>query len=172
MTDKKPSVLHRLDTAGRWVENLFLVGLLAAMMLLSVAQIIAREIFNTGFFWAGEFIRILVLWLAMVGAVAACRENRHIRVDAISHLLSERAIRFIRVAVDLFAAAVCAVIAWHSWRYLQEEIAYEDVVLVDTPAWIAHLVVPVAFALMSYRFVIGAGQSVVQLRDGDKEQDA
>ena len=76
MTDGTPSLLRRLDAAGRFIENAFLVGLLGAMMLLSVAQIIAREFFDTGFFWAGEFIRILVLWLAMVGAVAACRENR------------------------------------------------------------------------------------------------
>ena len=168
MTDGKPTIMQRLDAAGRFIENAFLVGLLGTMMLLSVAQIIAREFFDTGFFWAGEFIRILVLWLAMVGAVAACRENRHIRVDAISHWLSETLVKVVRLAVDLFAALVCAVIAWQSWRYIQEEIEYEDVVLFDTPAWIVHIVVPVAFALMSYRFLVGVGQTAVELRDRDK----
>lgn len=169
MTDDKPSLWQRLDAAGRFIENAFLVGLLGAMMLLSVAQIIAREFFGTGFFWAGESIRIMVLWLAMVGAVAACRENRHIRVDAISHWLSDQLVKVIRLGVDLFAAVVCAVIAWHSWRYIQEEIEYEDVVLFDTPAWIVHIVVPIAFALMSYRFLVGVGQSAAELRAGDAE---
>lgn len=172
MTDGKISILQRLDAAGRFIENLLLVGLLATMLLLSVAQIIARELFDTGFFWAGEFIRILVLWLAMVGAVAACRENRHIRVDAISHLLSARAVRFTRLLVDTFAAAVCAFIAWHSWRYLQLEIEFEDTVLKDTPAWIAHIVVPVAFALLSYRFVIGVAQTIQRLRSDDDGEEA
>ena len=172
MTDGKNSILQRLDTAGRFIENLLLVGLLATMLLLSVAQIIARELFDTGFFWAGELIRILVLWLAMVGAVAACRENRHIRVDAISHLLSARAVRITRLLVDTFAAAVCALIAWHSWRYLQLEIEFEDTVLNDTPAWIAHIIVPVAFALLSYRFVIGVAQTMQRLRSGDEAEGA
>lgn len=169
MTGGDQSFLQRLDAAGRFVENVFLVGLLATMMLLSVTQIIARELFDTGFFWAGEFIRILVLWLAMVGAVAACRDNRHIRIDAISHLLSDRAVAGARVLVDIFAAGVCAVIAWHSWRYMQEEIYYEDTVLADTPAWIAHVIVPVAFALLSYRFLVGAAQTVARMYVDDEE---
>jgi TRAP-type C4-dicarboxylate transport system permease small subunit len=56
--------------------------------------------------------------------------------------------------VDLFAAGVCAVIAWHAYRYLQLEIEFEDTVLVNTPAWIAHVVIPVGFAVFSYRFLV------------------
>ena len=63
---------------------------------------------------------------------------------------------------DLEAAAVSAVVAWHAWRYLQLEIEFEDQVLIDTPAWIAHLVVPLAFALISYRFAcLAAGRLFV-----------
>lgn len=172
MTEKAASLLGRLDAAGRFVENVLLVGLLSAMMLLSVAQIVARELFETGFFWSGELIKIMVLWLAMVGAVAACRENRHIRIDAISHLLSDRAVAITRLLVDTFAAVVCAVVAWHAWRYVQLEKEFEDTVLLDTPAWIIHLVVPVAFALLSYRFLVGVGQGVLKLAQGDQEVGA
>ena len=37
-------------------------------------------------------------------------------------------------------------------REVQLEIEFEDQVLIDTPAWIAHFIVPLAFALISYRF--------------------
>lgn len=170
MVEKAASLFERLDAAGRFVENLLLVGLLGGMMLLSVAQIVAREVFETGFFWSGELIKIMVLWLAMVGAVAACREDRHIRVDAISHLLSERAIGMVRLLVDTFAAGVCAVIAWHAWRYVQLEMEWEDTVLIDTPAWIIHLIMPVAFALLSYRFLVGVGKGAVTLAHGEEAE--
>jgi C4-dicarboxylate transporter DctQ subunit len=170
MTQKTPTLLDRLDSAGRFVENVFLVGLLSSMMLLSVAQIIAREVFETGFYWSGELVRLMVLWLAMVGAVAACRENRHIRIDAVSHLLSDRAVRVARVVVDTFAAGVCAMVAWHAWRYTQLEIEFEETVLIDTPAWIAHVVVPAAFALLSYRFLVGAGKEGSKLYSGEEEE--
>ena len=171
MTQAVTAALARLDQAGRLVENVLLVTLLGGMMLVAVGQVIAREIFETGFFWAGELVRLMVLWLAMVGSIAACRENRHIRIDAISHLLSDRAVGIVRMLVDTFAAVVCAVIAWNAWRYIQLEIEFEDTVLIDTPAWVAHLVVPVAFALLCYRFLVSVLQTAVENFIGEKGAD-
>ena len=131
-----------------------LVSMLTAMMIVAVGQIVMREAFGTGFGWADELIRLMVLWLALVGSIAACRENRHIRIDALSHVLPDIAVNLLRIIVDLFAAAVCAVIAVHAWRYLQVEIEYGDTVLVDTPAWIAHAIMPAAFGLISYRYLV------------------
>ncbi len=149
-------LLGRLEKAGAALETVMLVSLLTAMMLVAVGQIIMREGFGTGFGWADELIRLMVLWLAMLASIAACRENRHIRIDALSHVLPDTAVNLIRILVDVFAAFICFVIAYQAWRYLQIEIEYEDTVLADTPAWIAHLIMPAAFALMAYRFAIGA----------------
>jgi TRAP-type C4-dicarboxylate transport system permease small subunit len=169
MTQEAPTLLDRLDKAGRLVENVFLVGLLSSMMLLSVAQIIAREVFETGFYWSGGLVKIMVLWLAMVGAVAACRENRHIRIDAISHLLSDRAVAIARVVVDLFAAGVCALVGWHAWRYVKLEMEWQDTVLIDIPSWIVHAIVPLAFGLLSYRFLVGVVKEAIRLYHGETE---
>ena len=140
-----------------------LVSMLTAMMLVAVGQIIMREAFGTGFGWADELVRLMVLWLALVGSIAACRENRHIRIDALSHVMPDTAVHLIRIIVDVFAAVVCGIIAVHAWRYLQIEIEYEDTVLVDTPAWIAHAIMPAAFFLISYRFSIGVFRQVGDL---------
>jgi TRAP-type C4-dicarboxylate transport system permease small subunit len=140
-------------------------------MLLAVAQIVLREAFSTGFVWADELLKLLVLWLAMVGSVAASRDNRHIRIDALSHILPDTAIKLTRILVDLFAVAVCAVIAWHSYQYLLLEIEFEDKVLIDTPAWIAHLIVPLAFAVISYRFAVSIAWQVYRLITGDESEE-
>ena len=147
-------VLARLENAGRLLENIVLVTLLSGMILLAVGQIVLREVFDTGIIWADQLVRLIVLWLAIMGAIAACREDRHIRIDALSHLFPDSVISGIRIVVDLFAAGVCAVIAWHAYRYLQLEIEFEDTVLVNTPAWIVHVIIPVGFAVFSYRFLI------------------
>jgi len=148
------AVLSRLEKVGRVAENAALVTLLTGMILLSVGQIVLREVFSTGFVWADGLLKLMVLWLAMVGSIAASRDDRHIRIDVLSHLLPDAVVKLTRIAVDVFAAAVCAVIAWHAFRYLQLEIEFEDTVLVNTPAWIAHIIMPLAFALISYRFVV------------------
>ena len=140
------------------------------MIILAVGQIVLRQVFSTGIMWADELVRIIVLWLAMFGAVAAARDNRHIRIDALSHLLPDSAIRYLRIVVDLFAAAVSAVIAWQSWRFLQLEIEFQDTVLIDTPAWMLHVVVPVAFLLVAYRFLVGVIANILNIElPGRKE---
>ena len=63
--------------------------------------------------------------------------------------------------VDLFAAVVCAVISYHAFRNLQLEIEFEETVLLDFPAWIAHLIVPVGFVVTGYRFVISAARKAL-----------
>jgi len=148
------SALSWLDGAGRLIENVVLVTLLSGMILLAVSQIVLREVFDSGIIWADQLVRLIVLWLAMMGAIAACREDRHIRIDALSHLFPDSVISGIRIVVDLFAAGVCAVIAWHAYRYLQLEIEFEDTVLINTPAWIVHVIIPVGFAVFSYRFLV------------------
>lgn len=168
MTHGLLSLLSRLERFGKLAENAALVVLLGSLILLAVGQIILREVFETGFFRADELIKLLVLWLAMVGSIAATRDNRHIRIDALSHLLPDEAVTAIRLFVDIFAAIVCGVVAWQAWRYLQLEIEFEDTVLINVPAWIAHAVVPGAFALMSYRFAVSVIREVFLIATGKK----
>lgn len=135
-------------------------------MLLAVGQIVLREVFETGFVWADELVKLLVLWLAMVGSIAACRDNRHIRIDALSHILPPILVRLTRIVVDSFAAVICAIVAWHAYRYLQLEIEFDDTVLIDVPAWLAHIILPLAFLLISYRFVVLVLRQILALVRG------
>lgn len=143
------------------------------MILLAVGQIVLREIFNTGFVWADQLVKLLVLWLAMIGSIAAARDDRHIRIDALSHILPDGVVRVTRLMVDLFAAAVCGVLAWHSWRWTLDEIAYPETVLFDTPTWVVHIVLPVAFAIIAYRFVVAVVMDIagVEIEDLAGERD-
>lgn len=166
------ALLTRLEAAGRLAENIALVTMLGGMVVLAVLQIVLREFFDGSLVWADEFIKITVLWLAMVGSVAAARDNRHIRIDVLSHVLPGRAIIVARIIVDVFAAGVSAVIAWQAWRYMQLEIEFGETVLVDKPAWIAHGIVPLAFLIVSYRFVVNAiVEATAAWRAGEQEAD-
>ena len=148
--------LDSLERAGKHAENAALVVLLAAMICVSVFQIVNRQLLNSAFTiaWADEFVKFTVLWLAMVGSIAACRDNKHIRIDLITHILSGRIVSWIRIVVDLFAAAVCAMIAWQAWRLVREEMSWGDTVMGSVPLWILHAIVPLAFVLISYQFLV------------------
>lgn len=126
------------------------------MILVAVFQIVNRQLLGSMFAipWADELVRFIVLWLAMVGSIAACRDNKHIRIDAITHVLSGAIVSWIKIVVDIFAAAVCAMIGWQAFRLVREEMSWGDFVMGDVPLWLAHAVVPLAFFLISYQFLV------------------
>lgn len=153
-------LLNSLDRAGRLAENTALVVLLGTMIGVSVFQIINRQLLD-GIFslsWADELVKIIVLWLAMVGSVAAARDNKHIRIDLITHVLSGPVVAWAKVIVDLFAAVVCAVIGWSAYRLIREEMSWGDTIFTDVPIWMLHVIVPLAFLLLSYQFLVRTGK--------------
>ncbi len=151
--------LDRLERWGTTAENAVLVLLLTAMILLAVGQIILQIFFSIGFVWADELISLIVLWIAIVASVAAARSDRHLRIDALSHFVPQRYARFPRIIVDAFAAGMCLFLGWHSYRYIL--VFGEDTVLNGVPVWIALSVVPIAFALMAYRFALLSGKGIL-----------
>lgn len=163
MPDPNSKVLGHLERFGTAAENAVLVLLLAAMIVLSVGQIVLRELFDTGLIWADELVKLLVLWIAMLGSVAASRDDRHLRIDVLSHALSDKMVSMTRLLVEVFAAVVCGIVAWHAFRWLQIEFEDQDTVLIDFPAWFAHAVLPLAFILMTYRFLLSSIKRVMQL---------
>lgn len=147
-------VARLLDGLGRGIENFLLISSLVLMIGIAVAQIVLRNVGATGMVWADEALRLLVLWLALIGAVAASRDDHHIRIDVLSRFVPRRLNDGIRVVVDLFTAVVCAVVAWYAVRFVASTREFEDVALGSLPMWYFQIILPLGFALVSYRYAL------------------
>ena len=151
---RQTGFLARADRAGQFVENAALVAVLTAMIILAAAQIVLRNFMDSGFAWGDEALRLMVLWVAMLGAVAASRENRHIAIDALSRLMPEGFRPWVDVIVRAFTAAVSLVLAWYSWEFVAQSREFEDTLLDNLPAWWFQAILPVGFFLIGYRYAI------------------
>ena len=100
---------HRLLDALHRIEDLTLALLLLGMIALAAAQIALRNLFDTSLSWGDPLLRMSVLWVGLLGALAASRDDRQITVDVLSRLLGGRAKTAARAFTSLFTAAVCAV---------------------------------------------------------------
>jgi TRAP-type C4-dicarboxylate transport system permease small subunit len=150
------SLADKAERLGRVTETALLTVLLGAMVLLAATQIALRNFWDTGFGWADETLRILVLWVTVVGSVAATRDQRHVRIDALSRYLPVPVRNWSGIAMDAFAAVVCGVLAWSSYGLVADALAADDRVLGgELPAWPIQLILPVGFALMCYRYAVG-----------------
>jgi TRAP-type C4-dicarboxylate transport system permease small subunit len=160
VTDTKPrasdeaGLLNTVERIGRLIENLALVVILSGMILLASGQILLRNVFSGGFAWADEALRLMVLWVAMLGAVVASREDRHISIDVLARVLPDVIKRWTIALVNAFTAAVSFTLAWFSWEFVAESRLYEDQLLNDLPAWLFQSILPVAFFLIGYRYSI------------------
>lgn len=152
---------------GRGLENLLLASILFAMIGLAAYQVMLRNIVGSGIGWADEALRLMVLWAAVVGAVAASRDNVHLRIDLLSRFLSRTGRTVTAIIVDLFAVAVAGVLAWYSWEFVAESREFGDQIFGELPVWPFQTVLPAGFVLIAYRYLVGAaGQLLALLRGG------
>jgi len=148
--------LERLEALGRTLEDALLVAGLGALILIGAGQILLRNVFSIGVVWADGATRLIVLWLALLGAMAASRDNRHIAINVLDRFLTYRLQRAVAVVRNSFTAAVCAALAWYAWVFVRDSREFGDTLLGDWPAWWFQIVMPVAFALIAYRYLLRA----------------
>jgi TRAP-type C4-dicarboxylate transport system permease small subunit len=137
--------LHRLE------DGLLILALLA-MIGMAVLQILLRVLFHTGVVWGDEFVRVLVLWLGLLGAVSASRADSHIRIDLASRYLPPRWQAWAGALMQLGTALVCALAAWYAGRFVVIEFEFQDRAFATVPAWVCELIIPVGFAAIALRY--------------------
>lgn len=146
--------LSRLEKVGDGLETALLVVLLSAMIGLAAWQIIGRNLFDTAFIIGDEVLRMMVLWLTLVGAMAASRADRHISIAVIDRWLKGRALDAARAVTHLFTAVVCGAVAWYSLAFVRLTHEFGDTMMGDVPAWLLQSILPVGFALMTWRHLV------------------
>ena len=136
------------------LENVLLgVGILA-LVGLAAWQIISRAMFNQAWIHSDALIRQGVLWLTVLGALAATRERKHIAIE-LDPQADQRAWAAIKARVVSFiAGGFCLGIAWYGWQLVRLEQEGGSELLPGVPLWWSLLIVPVGFALMALRFAL------------------
>ena len=151
-TRNLPPALDRLIRIVTWTENALLIAMLALMVLLAAAQILFRNFFDMSIFGADMMLRLLVLWVAFLGAIAASREGKHIHIDAIARWLPGRVKSGVVALTDLFTLGVCLVLAWQALRFIQSARESAEMAFGTLPVWVAALILPLAFTLIALRY--------------------
>ena len=135
------------------LEDLFLLSLVTSLVVSTCGQILLRNFFGLTFPGTESVVRHLVLWIGMAGALAATRLDKHIRIDAVLRFLPTIYRRFVLATADLFTAGLCALLTIIAWRFISDEREFGALAFFDVPAWIAQLCFPLAFGLMTRRFL-------------------
>ena len=151
----RPTGFKRVAAALRWLEDALLVALLGSLVLLASLQIVLRNVFDSGIIWGDPLLRVLVLWVGLLGAMVASRDDRHITVDVLSEALPPRGLALARTLTNLFTASVAGVIAAHASRFVAMEYEAGASAFAQLPAWPFEAILPLAFGVISLRSILG-----------------
>ena len=141
------SLAGRADAVlGGVVEAVAAVLVLAEVVVL-LAGVISRYVFDAPLTWTDEIASTLFLWLAMLGAVIALRRGEHMRMTAGTAFAGPRA-RDILDALAVTASLAFVLLAIRpAWQFAAEEMSVTTPTLELSGGWRASAL-PVGLALM------------------------
>lgn len=148
--------LERARARLQRLEDLLLALLLTSMILLACSQILLRNLWDYGLAWGDPTLRLMVLWITLLGAMAATRDNNHIRIDLLSRYLPVQVGRIARRLTDGFTSLVCALLAWHAARFVLLEYEAGSRFLDLLPIWPFQLIMPLGFAIIALRLLMNS----------------
>ncbi|WGF88127.1 TRAP transporter small permease [Marinivivus vitaminiproducens] len=129
-TARHPGLPARAVRAIAGLMRCIVVIALAAVLILSVAQVIDRHVIHYGDFAFDQYSRLGLLWLTFCGLAVGFRERANIRIDLLEHFLPERWVKPQRVVLDGMTLAIVVTLVVVGWRLLDVG-SFQS--LMDTP---------------------------------------
>jgi TRAP-type C4-dicarboxylate transport system permease small subunit len=136
------------------LEEALLVMLLTAMISVAAVQVVLRNFFDSGLYWGDSAVRVIVLWVALLGAMVASRHDEHIRIDIAGRYLPPGVRAYVTRLVSLFTCVVLTVFTWYSIDFVRYE--YEDgtIAFASVPSWMCEVIMPVGAGVMALRYAL------------------
>ena len=104
---------HRAGAVPRLLDRIVwwcLAGVMAAMSLAMLVQVLCRVLLGTAIIWAEEFAVMLFAWSIFLGAAYAQKDDSHLSIDTLRLLAGPR-LRLALTVLRVGIIAVCSAIA-------------------------------------------------------------
>jgi len=137
------------------IEDALAAMVLTAIALFPVADLVGREVLGGGIPGAVSAVQHLTLWITFIGAAIAARSDRLLALATTEFLADESRERAKRLTATL-AVAVGATLTVASVQLVRFDAEYGDTIAWGIPVWVVSLVMPVVFALITCRILVGA----------------
>jgi len=151
------SIAYKFQNADKIlakIENFLIILILFATMFIAVTQIVLRNGFSSGFSWADPALKMLVLYITIVGSIIATRENKHLSIDVLSKFLPLHLNHLAQKVTNTFSAIICILMSFYSLKLLLLSKEFDDVAFNGIPVWVLQIILPLGFLLMAIRFFV------------------
>jgi TRAP-type C4-dicarboxylate transport system permease small subunit len=142
----------------------WLLALLALLLVVIATGQIAVRVVGATLPHADLLLKTTVLWLAMLGAMTAAREGKHLGMDALLHVIPHRVAQLCKAIGFVFAAYVCVKFCQYGYQFVMFERENPSGAAHDIIAsWVVLCAFPVGFGGMALRFALQALIALMQI---------
>jgi C4-dicarboxylate transporter DctQ subunit len=143
-----------LDRALSRLEEIAVSVLLVAATLLTFTQVITRYALGTTLSWGEELIINMLIWAGLIGSSLALRMGIHIGVDLFVKKFPPRVAKALTLLALTLGLGFCVSLAVLSVRFVIFLMSSGQMSIgLDIPMWIPYLCLPIAFGLMTLRYL-------------------
>lgn len=147
---------NKFKQSRAWIhksENGAISILLAAMMVLPLAEIVLRAVFHQGISGSTTIVQNFTLLVGMLGGAIAAREARLLSLSTLTNLLSGKWKAAAMIFSQGFAAAITIFLCVASVQFVQSERIANDILAYHVPTWVLELALPLGFGSIAWRLI-------------------
>jgi len=130
-------------------------GVIAAMMLITVADVIARRGFHESVKGSYEYVSLLFVYLIFFGLAYAQRTDAHITIGILYNRLPRKGRRYAQGVILILGFLLFATLTWYSAESAYFAYKIKDTLLgaIAVITWPSRFGVPIGSGLLALRFL-------------------
>ena len=152
----KVSILDQLLQKSRILENTLALFIFTAMCVLPVLEPLCRLLNINSIPASQVLVQHFTLWIGLLGAVLASRENKLLALTREPLLSREKKLSVGKWIAKLITFFVLISLAWGSWELVKIEMEYPVNIAPGIPRWLAQLIMPLGFGLIALQVYINS----------------
>lgn len=159
---------NRVFSVLNHIEEIILVAMFAAMVLIIFVQVIMRKAGNS-LYWSEELGKFLFVWISWLGISIGQREGEHIKITMLTDRLPFRLAQIFNILSDLIVIVICAVTFYYGVTLVISQRTSPYAGIKISTSW-GYLAVVVGCGLMIVRCLVSIKKSAVLLVKGKPEE--
>ena len=148
------TALKKIVNAYNKIEEVLLVVMITASVLVLFINVILRYIFNSSLYGADELARVLFIWMSWLGISIGERESEHIKIDLLTSRLKGISEKVIKVISNLITLTILALLVWFGLVVVGKYYAMSNrTPMYHIPQWFIYSCIPVSCTVMGLRVI-------------------
>lgn len=155
-------LITQLDKCLLKFEQMSLAWGIIAMAILTIANVLSRNIFSQSIFFAEEITQLLIIIVTFIGTSYAARMASHIRMSLLYDTLNPKGKKIMTILVSACSAALMFYLAYLSYEYTAKLYMRESVSpALRLPRYLFSMWAVAGFALTGIHYAITAWKNII-----------